>query len=118
MRCWRGSRSTGSETGESKVSKADRAAPGWGGGIQAHKLKLHVQLVPPTDLLASVSQNVFVQSVNGRFRDECLNEEVSTSLADARSIIERWRQDSNQVRPHSAQGGLTPQAAHKRSAGD
>lgn len=40
--------------------------------------------------------------------DECLNDVVFTSLAEARSVIEYWRQDSNQVRPHSAYGGLTP----------
>ena len=34
------------------------------------------------------------------------------------SVIERWRQDDNQVRPHSAHSGLTPDAAHRRSAGD
>jgi putative transposase len=63
-------------------------------------------------------QNAFVESFNGRFRDECLNEEVFTSLAEARSVIARWRQDYNQVRPHSAHGGLAPEAAHRRSAGD
>lgn len=63
-------------------------------------------------------QNAFVESFNGKFRDECLNEEVFTSLAEARSVIEQWRQDYNQVRPHSAHAGLTPEAAHRRSAGD
>jgi putative transposase len=63
-------------------------------------------------------QNAFVESVNGRFRDECLNEEVFTSLAEARAVIERWRQDYNRVWPHSAHGGLTPQAAFILSAGD
>jgi putative transposase len=62
-------------------------------------------------------QNAFVESFIGRFRDECLNEEVFTSLAEARAIIERWRLDYNQVRPHSAHGGLTPEAAHLRSTG-
>ena len=64
------------------------------------------------------TQNAFVESFNGRFRDECLNEEVFTSLAEARSVIERWRQDYNEVRPHSAHGGLTPEAVLIRSAGD
>ena len=58
-----------------------------------------------------------VHPIIGRFRDECLNEEVFTSLAEARAVIERWRCDYNQVRPHSAHGGLTPEAAHLRSAG-
>jgi putative transposase len=39
------------------------------------------------------------------------------SLAEARAVIERWRLDYNQVRPHSAHRGLTPDAAHLRSAG-
>jgi putative transposase len=56
-------------------------------------------------------QNGFVESFNGRFRDECLNEEVFASLAEARFIIERWRKDYNQIRPHSAHGGRTPEAA-------
>jgi len=63
-------------------------------------------------------QNAFVESFNGRFRDECLNEEVFASLAEARAVIERWRRDYNEVRPHSAHGGLTPHAVHSRSAGD
>ena len=63
-------------------------------------------------------QNGFVESFNGRFRDECLNEEVFSSLAEARFVIERWRRDYNQVRPHSAHGGLTPEAAARvRAAG-
>jgi putative transposase len=64
------------------------------------------------------TQTAFVESFNGKFRDECLNEEVFTSLVDARNVIEQGRQDYNQVRPHSAHGGLTPEAARRRSAGD
>ena len=63
------------------------------------------------------TQNAFVESFNGRFRDECLNEEVFASLAEARVVIERWRQDYNQVRPHSAHDGLPPQDVLLRSAG-
>ncbi|WGM47151.1 hypothetical protein KOAAANKH_02026 [Brevundimonas sp. NIBR10] len=47
-------------------------------------------------------QNGFVESFNGKFRDECLDEEVFTTLADARAVIDRWRHDYNHVRPHSA----------------
>ena len=64
------------------------------------------------------TQNAFVESFNGRFRDECLNEEVFASLAEARAVIARWRQDYNLVRPHSAHGGLTPEAVRMGSAGD
>jgi putative transposase len=61
-------------------------------------------------------QNGFVESFNGRFRDECLNEEVFSSLAEARFVIEQWRRDYNQVRPHSAHGGLSPEAAARAHA--
>ena len=66
----------------------------------------------------TVEWNAFVESFIGKFRDECLNEEIFTTLAEARAVIERWRCDYNQVRPHSAHGGLTPQAIRERSAGD
>ena len=46
----------------------------------------------------------------------CLNEEVFASLAEARVVIERWRLDYNHVRPHSAHGGLTPNAVRLNSA--
>jgi putative transposase len=62
-------------------------------------------------------QNALVESFIGKFRDECLNEEVFASLAEARAVIGRWRRDYNQVRPHSAHAGLTPEAAQLRSAG-
>ncbi len=55
-------------------------------------------------------QNGFVESFNGKLRDECLNEEVFDSLAHARSILGRWRHDYNHIRPHSSLGGLTPAA--------
>lgn len=54
-------------------------------------------------------QNGFIESFNGRFRDECLNEHWFLSLADARKIIEDWRIDYNQNRPHSSLGNLTPE---------
>jgi putative transposase len=63
------------------------------------------------------TQNAFVESFIGRLRDECLNEEIFAGLAEARAVIERWRRDYNQVRPHSAHAGLTPEAAHLRSTG-
>lgn len=63
-------------------------------------------------------QNAFIEAFNARFRDECLNEEVFGSLAEARAVIERWRRDYNTIRPHSAHGGLTPAEAHRRAAAD
>jgi putative transposase len=53
-------------------------------------------------------QNAFVESFNGRLRDECLNEHVFRSLSQARGIVEAWRIDYNTVRPHSSLGGLPP----------
>jgi putative transposase len=53
-------------------------------------------------------QNAFVESFNGRLRDECLNEPVFFSLAEARQIIESWRYDYNHLRPHGSLGALTP----------
>ena len=53
-------------------------------------------------------QNGFVESFNGRLRDECLNEHLFPSLAAARRIIEAWRTDYNTVRPHSSLGGMHP----------
>jgi putative transposase len=53
-------------------------------------------------------QNGYVESFNGKFRDECLNEHWFTSLADARLKIARWRVDYNQARPHSSLGEVTP----------
>jgi len=47
-------------------------------------------------------ENSYIESFNGRLRDECLNVEVFFALADVRDKLERWRQDYNQVRPHSA----------------
>jgi putative transposase len=53
-------------------------------------------------------QNAFIESFNGKFRDECLNQNWHTSLEDARRSIEAWRVDYNTVRPHSSLGYLTP----------
>ena len=53
-------------------------------------------------------QNAFVESFNGRLRDECLNETVFTSRRHARAVLAAWRQDYNEVRPHSALGGRAP----------
>jgi putative transposase len=53
-------------------------------------------------------QNAYVESFNGRLRDECLNANWFTSLNDARRKIEEWRRDYNQERPHSSLGYRTP----------
>jgi putative transposase len=61
-------------------------------------------------------QNAFVESFNGRLRDECLNEHVFRSLLEARRIVEAWRIDYNTVRPHSSLGGLAPSVFANRSS--
>ena len=53
-------------------------------------------------------QNAFVESFNGRLRDECLNETLFASLRHARSVLDYWRLDYNTTRPHSALGGKSP----------
>lgn len=53
-------------------------------------------------------QNAYVESFNGKLRDECLNVSLFEDLNDARNLIEEWRQDYNRVRPHSSLGGRTP----------
>ena len=53
-------------------------------------------------------QNGYIESFNGKFRDECLNQHWFLNLEDARTIIEDWRQHYNTIRPHSALGNRTP----------
>ena len=55
------------------------------------------------------TDNAYIESFNGRLRDECLNAHWFLSLADARSKIEAWRRQYNESRPHTALGWLTPQ---------
>jgi transposase InsO family protein len=54
------------------------------------------------------NQNAYIESFNGRLRDECLNEHWFTSLAHARALIEAWRREYNEERPKKSLGGLTP----------
>jgi len=62
------------------------------------------------------TQNAFVESFNGKFRDECLNANWFRSLADAMERIEIWRRDYNSHRPHSSLGNLTPEEFARRAA--
>ena len=66
-------------------------------------------------------QNGFVESFNGRLRDECLNEHLFDGLADARRIIAAWRADYNDERPHTSLSGMIPTEfaiIHQRSQQD
>jgi putative transposase len=69
---------------------------------ESHKIKT-VYIQPGRPM-----QNGYVESFNGRFRDECLNANWFTTMADARHNIEAWRQDYNDDRPHSALGYRAP----------
>ncbi len=62
-------------------------------------------------------QNGFIESFNGRLRDECLNLEVFFDLDDAREKIERWREDYNHNRPHSSLDDRTPAEFAQRLGG-
>jgi putative transposase len=63
-------------------------------------------------------QNAFAESFIGRLRDELLNETLFRSLADTRDVLEAWRADYNNTRPHSRLGWMSPAiyAAARRSA--
>lgn len=63
-------------------------------------------------------QNGFVESFNGRMRDELLNEHLFDSLRHARSLVAKWRDDFNHHRPHSSLAGLTPREYANRSKED
>ena len=54
------------------------------------------------------TDNAVIESFNGKFRQECLNEHWFLSLSDAQEKIDRWRQDYNLRRPHSSLGQMTP----------
>ena len=62
---------------------------------------------------ALFARNAFVESFNGKFRDECLNTNCVVRQADAAERIEVWRQDYNGHPPHSSLGDLTPQRSSR-----
>jgi len=66
--------------------------------------------IPP----GSPWENPYIESFHGKFRDECLSRELFLSLIEARQIIEEWRKEYNQERPHSSLGYLTPEEFRAR----
>jgi putative transposase len=82
-----------------------RALDAW---ANQHGVKLH--FIDP----GKPVQNAYVESFNGKFRDECLDLHWFTDLADAKEKIESWRVEYNRVRPHSSLGGATPEAFAER----
>ncbi len=62
-------------------------------------------------------KNAYAESFIGRLRDECLNENWFMNLKHARDIIEDWRKDYNEVRPHSSLNGMAPTEYAETAAG-
>ncbi|MEA9564473.1 MULTISPECIES: IS3 family transposase [unclassified Xanthomonas] len=72
--------------------------------VWAHARGVQLRLIQP----GKPNQNAYVESFNGRLRDECLNEHWFPTLLHARTEIERWRREYNEERPKKAIGGMTP----------
>jgi putative transposase len=87
-----------------------RAFMAW---AQGHGIR-HILIEPGRPM-----QNGYIESFNGKFRDECLNEHWFETLAQARTTLAAWRQDYNEVRPHSSCQRMPPArfaALHRRQA--
>jgi transposase InsO family protein len=79
----------------------------------AHGRGVRLFLIQP----GKPNQNAYIESFNGRLRDECLNEHWFVSLAHAKVEIEAWRREYNEERPKKSLGGLTPLAYAQQLAG-
>ena len=80
--------------------------------VWAHRQGIELRLIEP----GKPNQNAYVESFNGRLRDECLNEHWFTSLDHAKRVIETWRREYNEERPKRSLGGLTPAQHAKQLA--
>ena len=78
----------------------------------AYRRNVHLSFIRP----GKPNENAYIESFNGKFRDECLNEHWFISLAHARSIVEAWRIEYNTERPHSSLANLTPEEFATRRA--
>ena len=76
-----------------------RALDAW-----AYRTGVKIQFIRP----GKPVENAYAESFNGKFRDECLNEHWFLDMHDARTKIETWRVDYNEVRPHSSLANATP----------
>jgi putative transposase len=72
--------------------------------LWAYKNGVHLDFIRP----GKTVENGYIESFNGKLRDECLNVEVFFTLADARRKLHLWRRDYNHLRLHSALGDRTP----------
>ncbi|MGC8170122.1 integrase core domain-containing protein, partial [Salmonella enterica] len=68
----------------------------------AHRHGIVLRLIEPGE----PNQNAYIESFNGRLRDECLNEHWFTSIHHARAVIRAWAREYNEERPKKALGGL------------
>jgi putative transposase len=80
--------------------------------IWAHRQRIEMQLIE----LGMPNKNSYVESFNGRLRDECLDERWFTSLDHARRVIETWRREYKEERPKRSLGGLMPTQHAQRLA--
>ena len=78
----------------------------------AHEKGVTLRLIEP----GKPNQNAYIESFNGRLRDECLNEHWFPNLMQARALIEAWRREYNEERPKNALSGMTPTAYAKHLA--
>lgn len=81
--------------------------------IYPTKTRVSHNLGPAGQVPGKPNQNAYIESFNGRFRDECLNEHWFISLQHARVVVETWRKEYNEERPKRSLGGLTPVAYAK-----
>ena len=100
------------ERGLPKVLRTDNGLEFCGRAMLtwAHDRGVTLRLIEP----GKPNQNAYIESFNGRLRDECLNEHWFTSVAHAQVVIEAWRREYNEERPKKGLGGLTP-AAYART---
>ena len=82
--------------------------------LWAHGRGVRLEFIRP----GKPTENSHFESFNGRFREECLNAHALFSLAEARRVVEAWRQDYNTVRPHSSLGGMSPEEYRRAVKGE
>lgn len=100
------------ERGKPKVITLDNGTEftashfdGW-----AHRLGVQLDFIAP----GKPVQNAYIESFNGKLRDECLNQHWFNSLDQAREVLAAWREDFNKTRPHSSLGDVAPEAFRAR----
>ena len=94
------------ERGTSESITADNGSEfaGKAMDVWSYRYGVNLEFIRP----GKPTDNGYIESFNGRLRDECLNVDTFFDLSGARERLERWRQDYNQLRPHSALGDRSP----------